>query len=91
MNRIREGSFVKQIGAQHVAKLLDWNIERGTDFEKIEAALRKHDPDLCILQEVDLHARRSGGKDVARPRLGSLSGGSAIAHRLTAPKVRNPM
>jgi endonuclease/exonuclease/phosphatase family metal-dependent hydrolase len=66
MNRIREGSFVKQIGAQHVAKLLDWNIERGTDFEKIEAALRKHDPDLCILQEVDLHARRSGGKDVAR-------------------------
>jgi endonuclease/exonuclease/phosphatase family metal-dependent hydrolase len=65
MNYIHHGSFLKTAAPGQETSLLNWNIERGTEYEKIQAVIRKHNPDLCILQEVDLHARRSGDKDVA--------------------------
>ena len=66
MSQIRQGSFLKPSAAPKETTILNWNIERGTEYDKIQAAIRRHNPDLCILQEVDLHARRSGGKDVAK-------------------------
>jgi endonuclease/exonuclease/phosphatase family metal-dependent hydrolase len=65
LNDIRHGSFLKLAPFPVESTIPNWNIERGTEYEKIEAAIRKHSPDLCMLQEVDLHARRSGDKDVA--------------------------
>ncbi len=66
MNQIRQGSFLKPSAPPREITILNWNIERGVEYDKIQAVIRKHNPDLCILQEVDLHARRSGGKDVAK-------------------------
>lgn len=65
MNDIHHGSFLKTVASGPETSILNWNIERGTDYKQIQAAIHKHNPDLCILQEVDLHARRSGDKDVA--------------------------
>lgn len=65
LDQVHRGSFLKDPLSARETTVLNWNIERGTDYPKILGAIRKHNPDLCILQEVDLHARRSGGKDVA--------------------------
>jgi endonuclease/exonuclease/phosphatase family metal-dependent hydrolase len=46
-------------------RVLNWNIERGLQLAKIQDAIRALDPDLCILQEVDLQARRTGGRNIA--------------------------
>ena len=46
-------------------KLLDWNIERGLQFESIRETLGAQAPDICILQEVDLNARRTGSRNLA--------------------------
>ena len=46
-------------------KLLNWNIERGLDLPGVMAVMRKQQPDVCVFQEVDLHARRTGLRDVA--------------------------
>jgi len=45
--------------------VVNWNIDRGTHFDQIAAALERENPDLCFLQEVDLTARRSGGRNVS--------------------------
>jgi hypothetical protein len=47
-------------------RILNWNVDRGKHFGGIVAAIRETRPDLCIFQEVDLGARRTGGQDVAR-------------------------
>ncbi len=46
--------------------MLNWNIERGEHLDRVLAAIRETKPDLCILQEVDLGARRTEGKDIAQ-------------------------
>jgi endonuclease/exonuclease/phosphatase family metal-dependent hydrolase len=43
-----------------------WNIDRGYRLSKVIAALQGIAPDICLLQEVDLHDRRTGNRDVAR-------------------------
>jgi endonuclease/exonuclease/phosphatase family metal-dependent hydrolase len=45
-------------------KIVTWNIDHGDRFAEIEAELRRSKPDLCLLQEVDWNAARSGFKDV---------------------------
>lgn len=45
--------------------LLDWNIDRGTRLHQTAAGMHSQKPDLAILHEVDLNARRSDFKDVA--------------------------
>jgi endonuclease/exonuclease/phosphatase family metal-dependent hydrolase len=66
MNEIRRGGFAPQAPAPKELKVLDWNIDRGTQLEKVAAGIASQQPDLAILQEVDLNARRSGTQDIAR-------------------------
>jgi endonuclease/exonuclease/phosphatase family metal-dependent hydrolase len=46
-------------------RILTWNIERGLQFPKILDFLRTFRADLLLLQEVDLHARRTRNRDIA--------------------------
>jgi len=46
-------------------RIVSWNIERGLQFPKILDFLRTIQPDLLLLQEVDLNARRTRYRDVA--------------------------
>jgi endonuclease/exonuclease/phosphatase family metal-dependent hydrolase len=66
MNEIRRGNFARQAPALAELKVLDWNIDRGTQLEKIASGMVSQQPDLAILQEVDLNARRSGSQDIAQ-------------------------
>ncbi len=45
-------------------KIVSWNIDHGDRFSAVLAELRHSQPDLCLLQEVDWNAARSGFKDV---------------------------
>jgi endonuclease/exonuclease/phosphatase family metal-dependent hydrolase len=47
-------------------RVLDWNIERGLNLPRVMDLICRQDPDICLLQEVDLNARRTGRLDVAR-------------------------
>jgi endonuclease/exonuclease/phosphatase family metal-dependent hydrolase len=53
--------------------LISWNIDRGYQFDRIEQTLRERQATVCLLQEVDLHARRTGNRDVARELAKSLN------------------
>jgi endonuclease/exonuclease/phosphatase family metal-dependent hydrolase len=46
-------------------KLLTWNIERGLRLAEIAAAIKQEAPDVCLLQEVDVNARRTGRQNIA--------------------------
>ena len=46
-------------------RIVSWNIERGLQFSGICDFLRATQADLLLLQEVDLHARRTHDRDVA--------------------------
>lgn len=61
---VRIGRYGKQTTAPSRLKVLNWNIDRGEHLAAIEAAIRRYNPDVCLLQEVDLKARRSGFLDV---------------------------
>ncbi len=56
---LASGSAVAQV------RVLDWNIERGKHIEGVAKTIRGQDPDICVLQEVDLHAKRTGYSDIA--------------------------
>ena len=45
-------------------RLVSWNIERGRRLQAVSAALAREAPDILLLQEVDLNARRSGAVDI---------------------------
>jgi endonuclease/exonuclease/phosphatase family metal-dependent hydrolase len=53
-------------------RVVTWNIERGRRFSAILNFLQSIEADLILLQEVDLHARRSEYRDVARELAESL-------------------
>jgi len=68
-----QGEFASRSTApEGTLKLLDWNIERGLQFEGVKQAIARENPDLCILQEADLHARRTGERNVAEELARSL-------------------
>jgi endonuclease/exonuclease/phosphatase family metal-dependent hydrolase len=46
-------------------KVVTWNIERGVRFIGILSTLKRLEPDVILLQEVDRFADRSGKRDVA--------------------------
>jgi endonuclease/exonuclease/phosphatase family metal-dependent hydrolase len=48
------------------ATIVTWNIERGMQFDRILAELKRLDADIVLLQEVDRYCQRSGYRDVAR-------------------------
>ena len=65
LSKIYQGQFSSITKEATSLKLLNWNIERGLQLAGIEAALESEKPDICILQEVDLNARRTGNRNVA--------------------------
>jgi endonuclease/exonuclease/phosphatase family metal-dependent hydrolase len=54
--------------------IVSWNIAQGARYELVRDALRAIDADVYLLQEVDLRARRSGYRDVARDLANDLGG-----------------
>ncbi len=64
LETIQSGEFTPPKALDHF-RVVDWNIDRGTTLDRIAAALEREHPDLCLLQEVDLFARRSGSRNVA--------------------------
>jgi endonuclease/exonuclease/phosphatase family metal-dependent hydrolase len=65
LNKIYQGKFSSATNGARCLRLLSWNIERGLQRAGIEAAIEREKPDICILQEVDLNARRTGRQNVA--------------------------
>ena len=63
---VRSGSYAPSPSALTRLSILNWNIDRGKHLNTIEQQIRSQNPDLCIFQEVDLDARRSGDIDVAK-------------------------
>jgi endonuclease/exonuclease/phosphatase family metal-dependent hydrolase len=61
---IWQGSHARTAPAAKQIKLLSWNIERGLQFQGVEAALVREQAGVLLLQEVDLNARRSGWRDI---------------------------
>jgi len=57
--------------AQDTVRVLSYNIRHGAgmdmqlDLERVAAVIRSLDPDVVLLQEVDLRTRRTGGVDQA--------------------------
>jgi endonuclease/exonuclease/phosphatase family metal-dependent hydrolase len=66
MNTVTQGSFSQSTAALTSPVVLDWNIDRGFELARIDAAISAQKPDILVFQEVDLHARRTHGIDVAR-------------------------
>src|SRR5579863_6248799 len=60
------GTYAPPTGFHARASILNWNIDRGTPLGDVKEQIRQLKPDLCIFQEVDLGARRTHGKDVAK-------------------------
>jgi endonuclease/exonuclease/phosphatase family metal-dependent hydrolase len=65
LSKIYRGKFSSTAKEATSLKLLDWNIERGLQTTGICAVIERETPDLCILQEVDFNARRTGQRNVA--------------------------
>ncbi len=63
--RIWHGNFSRAAGPPASFKLLDWNIERGLQMQGITDAIRRESPHICLLQEVDLNARRTHRQNIA--------------------------
>ena len=51
-------------GQRKAIRIINWNIDHGDRLAAVETELRRIQPDLCLLQEVDWNAARSGFKDV---------------------------
>ena len=61
----RFGSGRGQPWSRDYLRVVSWNIERGLQFSAILDFLRSAEADLILLQEVDLHVRRTQYLDVA--------------------------
>lgn len=64
-NRVRSLETSKPDSDLKSVRVVTWNIDHGTDLEKIVTGLTAHPAELCLLQEVDWNAGRSGEKDIA--------------------------
>jgi endonuclease/exonuclease/phosphatase family metal-dependent hydrolase len=53
--------------------VVTWNIERGSEYEAVLSVLRRLDPDVVLLQEVDRDCRRTGYRNVARDLAAALN------------------
>jgi endonuclease/exonuclease/phosphatase family metal-dependent hydrolase len=54
-------------------KVVTWNIERGSAFDAILSVVRRLDPDVLLLQEVDRDCRRTEYRHVAKELAAELS------------------
>ncbi|KAI8084934.1 uncharacterized protein BX664DRAFT_387599 [Halteromyces radiatus] len=44
-------------------KILQWNVERNYEADGILKKIKELDPDVCVLQEIDIDCRRSGNRN----------------------------
>lgn len=65
VNTPREAKHLPGDGKAQTVRIVSWNIDHGSRFDQVTEELRKSKADLCLLQEVDWNAARSGFKDVA--------------------------
>jgi endonuclease/exonuclease/phosphatase family metal-dependent hydrolase len=63
--RLWRGNFATKAAPRQFFKVMTWNVERGLQLPGITAALERERPHLCLLQEVDLNARRTGRRNIA--------------------------
>ena len=69
LSRIESGSFAMSaltLRSPSSIRVVVWNIERGLQLSQVVSFLEAAKPDLVLLQEVDLNARRTHHLDVAR-------------------------
>jgi endonuclease/exonuclease/phosphatase family metal-dependent hydrolase len=69
MDQIFSGNFAPvrfQLWPRESFRVVDWNIDRGTQLQGILEFLREAKADLILLQEVDLNAKRTHRFDIAR-------------------------
>jgi endonuclease/exonuclease/phosphatase family metal-dependent hydrolase len=66
-DQILEGQYAAGCGMRPLKEIrvLSWNIERGLNLPGVFDFVEKQQPDLCIFQEVDLNARRTGRRHIA--------------------------
>ncbi len=60
---IRRGEYAYTATGKGPIKVLNWNIDHGLD--DVIDLIEREKPALCLLQKVDLNARRSAGLDIA--------------------------
>jgi endonuclease/exonuclease/phosphatase family metal-dependent hydrolase len=60
-----QGNFAPAHSSSSALKILDWNIHKGSHLEKLIETARTQRPDLCLFQEVDWNARRTGHRRIA--------------------------
>lgn len=66
MSDIRQGRYaIRSEERLNQIRVLNWNIERGLRLPAVMDFISRQRPDICILQEVDLCARRTSRLDVA--------------------------
>ena len=66
LEEIRSGNYASgHSAAAAELRVLDWNIDRGHNLPRLADGIKSQHPDIAILQEVDLNARRTDRKDVA--------------------------
>jgi endonuclease/exonuclease/phosphatase family metal-dependent hydrolase len=66
INIPRELNFSAGLPAgSHSMRIVNWNIDRGAHLSVISEELSKDPADLCLFQEVDWNAARSGQTDIA--------------------------
>ena len=68
MRDVLSGSFAAPrwtFWPQDRIRVVNWNIERGLQLEKIIAFLEAQRADILVLQEADLYARRTGFRNIA--------------------------
>jgi endonuclease/exonuclease/phosphatase family metal-dependent hydrolase len=64
LDRVLLGSFWDGGVHRGPLRLLSWNIERGEQFKGVVAFIRRHNPTVCLIQEADMNARRTGRRDI---------------------------
>lgn len=69
MDRILSGSFAPvrlELWRRDSFRVVDWNIDRGTQLQGILEFIKEAKADVILLQEVDLNAKRTHRLDIAR-------------------------
>jgi len=62
--RTWKGDFGQTRPMGTAVRLLSWNIERGLRLAGIAAAIEREAPGICLLQEVDVNAGRTGRRNI---------------------------
>lgn len=65
MEEVLTGRYAPRVALSNAVRLMTWNIDRGEHFTGVASLVSRNEADVYLLQEVDLHARRSAELDVA--------------------------